>query len=220
MSAVELLTWARGPGLQLAVAIFLLGITVRIVEMWLLRRATDHAVARNPNIMATGWRTVWHRSLPAPGLLKRAPLVFIGGYIFHLGFLITLVFFVPHIELFRGLFGFGWPGLSSALIDVITMISMIALVALLVHRLVDPVRRFLSHSGDYIAWAVTFLPLLTGYLAVHRLALPYTQMLAIHILSVELLLVVLPFTKLIHTFTVFFSRWYNGAIAGRKGVAS
>jgi hypothetical protein len=37
---------------------------------------------------------------------------------------------------------------------------------------------------------------------------------------VELLLVVLPFTKLIHTFTVFFSRWYNGAIAGRKGVAS
>ena len=220
MSAIELLTWARGPGLQIAVAIFLLGITVRIVEMWLLRRATDHAVARNANTMAAGWRTVWHRSLPAPGLMQRVPLVYIGGYVFHLGFVIVLVLFVPHIKLFQGLFGFGWPGLPSSLIDVIAMLSMIALIALLVHRLVDPVRRFLSNSGDYIAWAVTFLPLLTGYLAVHRLALPYTQMLAIHILSVELLLVVLPFTKLIHTFSVFFSRWYNGAIAGRKGVAS
>ena len=50
--------------------------------------------------------------------------------------------------------------------------------------------------------------------------LPYTQMLAVHILSVELLLIVLPFTKLIHMFTLFLSRWYNGAMAGRKGVAS
>jgi nitrate reductase gamma subunit len=60
---------------------------------------------------------------------------------------------------------------------------------------------------------------LTGYLAVKHLLLPYTTMLAIHILSVELFLVMLPFTKLIHTFTVFVSRWYNGDISGRKGVA-
>jgi hypothetical protein len=33
-------------------------------------------------------------------------------------------------------------------------------------------------------------------------------------------MVVLPFTKLMHTFTVFISRWYNGAIYGRRGVQS
>jgi nitrate reductase gamma subunit len=37
---------------------------------------------------------------------------------------------------------------------------------------------------------------------------------------VELLLVVFPFTKLTHAFTVFIARWYNGAIFGRKGVES
>ena len=33
-------------------------------------------------------------------------------------------------------------------------------------------------------------------------------------------LVLLPFTKLFHTFSLFISRWYNGDFFGRKGVAS
>jgi nitrate reductase gamma subunit len=48
----------------------------------------------------------------------------------------------------------------------------------------------------------------------------YTLMLALHLFSVELLLVLLPFTKLFHTFSLFISRWYNGDFFGRKGVAS
>ena len=71
-----------------------------------------------------------------------------------------------------------------------------------------------------MAWTVTFLPLLTGYMAYHHLLLDYTLMLAVHILSVELLLVVFPFTKLTHMATLFISRWYNGEWFGRKGVAS
>jgi nitrate reductase gamma subunit len=43
-------------------------------------------------------------------------------------------------------------------------------------------------------------------------------MLALHILSAEILLVVLPFTKLFHAFTLFGSRWYNGSANARKGV--
>jgi nitrate reductase gamma subunit len=37
---------------------------------------------------------------------------------------------------------------------------------------------------------------------------------------VELLMVVFPFTKLMHVFTILFARWYNGAMAGRRGVKS
>ena len=90
----------------------------------------------------------------------------------------------------------------------------------LVDRLTNPVKRLLSGFGDYLAWTITLLPLLTGYLAVNHLLLEYTLMLAIHILSVSLLLALLPFTKLFHTFSAFASRWYNGNIFGRKGVAS
>jgi len=219
MTAEAFLAWTRGPGMQVALGIFFLGITIRIVEMLMIGRKPDLAVARKSGT-AAGWRTIFHRSLPTPGMVKREPLVFLGGYIFHVGFFLVLLFSVPHIELFHGVWGYRWPGLPRWLIDISAILSIGALVALLVHRLVDPVRRFLSRSGDYFSWAVTILPLVTGYFATHHMVLPYTQMLAVHILSVELLLVVIPFTKLIHTFTLFLSRWYNGAIAGRKGVAS
>jgi len=106
------------------------------------------------------------------------------------------------------------------LIDASVVAAIIALAVLLAHRLNNPVKRKISGFGDYLAWAVTLLPLLTGYLAIHHLLFEYTLMLALHIFSVELLLVLLPFTKLFHTFSVFASRWYNGDFFGRKGVAS
>jgi nitrate reductase gamma subunit len=219
MSGPELLLWARGTGLQIAVAIFVFGLLVRFVELWLLGRKTDLSVAR-ANPMKPGLRTVVSRSLPMPGALKHAPLVFLGGYIFHIGFLLTLLFYVPHIHFLRSIFGFGWPGLPPFLIDVIGLVTIATLIALLVQRFTDPVRRFLSRADDYVAWTVTFLPLLSGYAAFHRLGTDFTTMLALHILSVELLLIVIPFTKLMHMFTFVLARWYNGAIAGRKGVAS
>ena len=45
-------------------------------------------------------------------------------------------------------------------------------------------------------------------------------MLALHILSVELLMVVAPFTKLTHMFSFVTSRWYQGYKAGHRGVES
>jgi hypothetical protein len=45
-------------------------------------------------------------------------------------------------------------------------------------------------------------------------------MLTLHLLSVELLLIAIPFTKLAHMLTTFSARWYNGAVAGYKGMQS
>ncbi len=217
MNGPELLLWARGTGLQIAVAIFLFGLLVRFAELWLLGRKTDLSAAR-ADVVGPGLRTVFSRSKPMPGALKQAPLVFIGGYVFHIGFLVTLLFYVPHIHFLRSILGFGWPGLPPFLIDVLGLVTIATLIALLVTRFTDPVRRFLARADDYVAWTVTFLPLLTGYAAFHRLVADYTLMLALHVLSVELLLIVIPFTKLMHMFTFVVARWYNGAIAGRKGV--
>jgi nitrate reductase gamma subunit len=217
MTSVELLNWARGPGLQIGVAIFVLGIVARLVEMWLIGRKTDLSVPRQGGF-GPGLRTVFSRSLPAPGLMKRSGLVYIAGYVFHIGFLITLLFYAPHILLLSGAVGFSWPAVSNGVIDIAAIVSIAALVALLVHRIIDPVRRYLSGFGDYLSWAIATAPLVTGYMAFHHLWLPYTNLLTLHILTVELLLVLLPFTKLIHAVTFLISRGYNGAIAGRKGV--
>lgn len=213
MSAIELLNWARGPALQVAMIIFIIGMVIRVLEVWLLGRKKDLSEARG-NAVAAGWRTILTRSVPPPGMWSHL----IAGYIFHIGFLIALLFFVPHILFFKDIFGIRWPGLPNGLIDAVTIVTLAAMAYTLFIRISDPVRRMLSNFDDYFAWLVTFLPLLTGYLAFHRHAGDYTLMLALHIMSVNVLLIAFPFTKLTHAATLFLARWYNGAIAGRKGV--
>jgi nitrate reductase gamma subunit len=219
MNHLDLLTFARGSALNWALMVFVAGIVLRLFEIFGLGRKADLARPRS-NTPGSGWRTMFTRSLPAEGMLKRDPVTYIGGYVFHFGLLLAIFFFAPHIEFFRSMTGLGWPSLPTALVDASVVAAIAALGVLLAHRLNNPVKRMLSGFGDYLAWAVTLLPLLTGYLAYHHLLLEYTLMLALHLFSVELLLVLLPFTKLFHTFSVFISRWYNGDIFGRKGTAS
>lgn len=213
MTALELLTWARGPALQAAIVIFIVGMILRVLEVLLLGRKQNFS-APGGNGFSGGLRTVFSRSVPVGGTWKQH----LAGYLWHIGFIVVLLFYSPHILLFKEGFGLAWPALPTSIIDVITIVTMAALVFSLFLRFTDPVRRMLSTAGDYFSWLVTFLPLLTGYLAFHNVAADYTMMLALHIMSVNLLLVVFPFTKLTHAITFLFSRWYNGADAGRKGV--
>ena len=219
MSEVEFLLWVRGPGLVIAVAVSVLGWLLRLVEIYGTGRKGDVAPPRDPT-PGSGWRTVLSRSVPTRGMRKHSPVSLVGGYIFHLGLFITFFLSIPHIEFIRGIFGFGWPGLPSPLVDFVAVITWITLLVVLVSRLTDRVKRFLSDWADYWAWLVTFLPVLTGWMAYHHVLLSYTTMLAIHILAVEVLLISLPFGKLSHLATLWVSRWYNGDSFARKGVAS
>lgn len=219
MSHLELLTFARGSALNWALSIFVLGVVLRLFETFGLGRKADLARARS-DTPGSGWRTMFTRSMPAPGMLKRDSVTYIGGYVFHFGLFVAIFFLAAHIAFFRSMTGLAWPSLPTALVDAVVVAAMVALVVVLAHRLNSRVKRMLSGFGDYLAWTVTLLPLLTGYLSYHHLLFEYTLMLALHLFSVELLLVLLPFTKLFHTFSLFVSRWYNGEIAARKGVAS
>ncbi|MGD2083338.1 MAG: hypothetical protein PVF91_10245 [Chromatiales bacterium] len=216
---MDFLAWVRGPLFDGALVIFIVGVLWRLLEIVMLGRKRELSEPAG-NAAYGGLRTIAMRFWPEPGGLKKSAVIVIGGWVFHLGFFIALLLYVPHIELVHQAFGVSWPGLPSPVVDAATVIGMVALVVLLLHRLTDPVRRFLSTFQDYLIWAMAFLPLLTGYLAYHHIVEPYTTALALHILSVEILMVVFPFTKLMHTFTLFMGRWYNGAMAGHRGVHS
>lgn len=218
MNELQFLTWVRGTGLNIAVGVFLLGVLWRLIEIYGLGRKKDLSAPRHA-AGASGLNTVFRRSLPPEGMLKTSPVTYLGGYIFHIGLAIVVFLFAPHIKLIQSLTGLSWPGLPSQFVDLVAIITIAAMVVVLVDRINKPVKRYLSTFEDWFTWLVTFLPLLTGWLAVRHLLFPYTTMLALHILSVEILLVVLPFTKLFHAFTVFGSRWYNGTVNGHKGVA-
>lgn len=219
MTETDLLLWARGPGLQIASIIFVLGVVVRLFGILTLGRKPNLAEARG-SAMAGGLRTILTRSFPDSSTHKRSAFTHIAGYVFHIGFFVTLFLYAPHILVIDAVMGVSWPALPTPIVDATAVLTMITLVAVLLHRISDPVLRFLSRFQDYFVWFLTILPVATGYIAFHRIGLPPPTLIAVHILSVELLMIVFPFTKLMHAFTLFMARWYNGAIAGYKGVNS
>lgn len=219
MSEVEFLNWVRGSGFQLATIILVAGVIIRILEILILGRKTNLAEGKGSE-MAGGLRAIVTRSIPTPETFKRSSFTVITGYIFHIGLFITIFFYTPHILLFKDITGFGWPALPSTIVDAVTVISILSLLAILVHRFNNKVLKLLTNKEDLLVWFVTIAPLLTGYIAFHGIGMSAPMLLAIHILSVEILMVVLPFTKLTHAFTLFMARWYNGAISGYRGVES
>ena len=219
MSETEFLLWVRGPGLQIASVIFVVGVVIRLFEILILGRARDLAEPRGSALLG-GLRTVATRSFPDASTHKRSAFTHTAGYIFHIGFFVTLFLFAPHILVIEEVMGVSWPALPTTIVDATAVLTMLTLIAILLHRIGNPVLRFLSRFQDYLVWFMTIFPVFTGYIAFHRVGLPPPTLIAIHILSVELLMVVFPFTKLMHAFTLFMSRYYNGAISGYRGVNS
>jgi len=219
MTDVDFLLWVRGPAFNIALFVMLAGIVVRFMEILLMGRKTNLAEARGSE-MAGGLNTIWRRTLPDADTFRRSGFTIIAGNVFHIGLFVVIFLFVPHILVFERLSGISWAGLPSNIVDATTVVTIVALLAVLVHRIKDPVLRMLSNFSDYLAWLVTILPLITGWLAFNRVGLSGATLIGLHILSVELLMVLFPFTKLSHAFTLVLARWYNGAIAGYKGVQS
>ncbi len=215
MNEIELLTWARGPGLFWATVIMFFGLTLRLFEILSLGRPKELAEVRDSGVR-DGWMLILKRSLPE---LKHWKYI-TASYIFHIGLLVIIFFFIPHTQLFRDIFGVFWGGWPNFVIDFFAVLSIAAMIYMLAARFYDPARRILSNLSDYFAWLVTFLPIVTGYMAFHRLGMDYTTMLAVHILSVELLMISLPISKLSHVVTFALARYYTGSNNGRRGITS
>jgi len=215
----DLLMWARETGFNIALIIFAGGIVLRLTEILVLGRKKDFAPAK-ANGFSQGIKTIFTRSVPRKGVVKFAPVTYLGGYVFHIGFFIAFFFFAPHIAIFTDMLGLWWPSVGRVIIESSTALAVLALFALLYTRLTDPVRRALTTFDDYLVLLLSLLPLVTGYIAVNKLIGDPTLMLALHILSVELLMIAFPFTKLMHAVSFVFARYYNGAIQGRKGAES
>lgn len=225
---MDLLAFARGPAMQWATVIFVVGVLWRLVGIVLLRTKADLSEPRN-RASWKGLRLIALRSWPRKEFLGGTAFGEVMGYTFHIGFFVALFFYLPHLLFFedvakglldtsfRQVFGFSWPYLPGGVIYFFSAVSVAALVAVLIHRITNPVKRLISNFDDYFSWLVTFTPIVTGMLAYSHVGAPYQTLLAIHLLSVALLMVWFPFGKLMHAFTIFAARGSQGMQFERKG---
>jgi hypothetical protein len=223
---MELLEIARGPALVAAILVFVLGIAWRLAGIYRRPVRADHSALRSTQARAPALRAIVSR-MWQPRTFRDATLVgTLNAYAYHIGLFIVFFGFAPHIAFIRRLTGLAWPAAPGWLFVAAVACVFIGLLYALMARLGSPVLRLISNFDDYASWFVTMLPMVTG-MAVLTLALetPYPPApanpvpVAIHLLSVELLLVWLPFSKLAHAFLVFFSRSATGTAFARKGAS-
>ena len=206
--------FARGPLMWVAAIVFAAGVFYRMVQLFVLTRKKEPLLYAGGGTERAVGRSAEERKLERlaafqNSLLGRHPVVAIVSTVFHTCLFMAPVFLVAHNLLLYESWGFSFMSLPDAVCDVMTVILLAGGLFFLLRRLVVPQVAAVSSPYDYILLLVTTAPFLTGFFAYHQL-FDYRTVLILHMLSGELMLVAVPFTKLGHMVFFFFVRLLVG----------
>ena len=202
--------------------IMLLGLGYRVVVVvsqiaiaWF--RAADRRLPGKDIVAATlGWLMPVH-------LLRSRPLYSAASFLFHVGVIVVPLFLVGHAALLAGILPRSWPTLNSTVADGLTLACLAALVVLLMGRVAVKSARKLTRAQDVLILVALLMTVLFGFLAAHPTQSPFDAraMLLFHILGGNLVLVLMPTTKIAHcvlypfTQLLFQLGWHFPAATGR-----
>jgi len=212
---------------MVSLVVMVAGSLWRVIGIYRLGSRPDLSEPRSTRLWAGAMRGIFRRMIPRKEFRDNRRLGVFNAYVYHLGLAVIVFGYLPHIQFIGRLSSLAWPPLPAPVVYFAVGLTFVSLFIALMERLTDPVLRLLSGFDDYFSWLVVFLPLATGMIAINQAYSPGAapappldpRPLAIHLLSVELLFVWLPFGKLAHAFLVFISRGITGAALARKGAA-
>ena len=209
------LEFVEGPLWYTAVVIFLAGVTVRLIEVLAGGVKPDLATPRGSRLPGA-LRTIVTRSCTAEGFTRGATFHLVAGYMFHIGLFVLLFWAAPHVDFIKErILGFGWTPAPHWVFILAADFAFAGLILLWLRRVMHPVMRKISTFDDHAGAILTFVVMFTGCMA---LLMSHDSLRAIHMLTVCLLMIYFPFSRLMHAFTFGISRGYTGAAMARKGI--
>jgi nitrate reductase gamma subunit len=143
------------------------------------------------------------------------PLFTIVFFIFHICLIVTPVFLLAHNIILKQRFGFSLPTLPEPVSNIMTIMVVLAALFIIIRRMALPEVRILTTFYDFIILAISAAPFITGLFAFY-LAPGYNFWVMAHIISGEIMLIAIPFTKLSHFALFFMSRAQLGMDYGIK----
>jgi nitrate reductase gamma subunit len=143
-------------------------------------------------------------------LWKTDPLMTIATSVFHVCLLLIPIFLLGHNILLDQSWGVSLWSLPECFTDGLTVVLLVCAAFFLMRRLFLARVRAISSFYDYLVLFIATIPFLTGYLAYHQ-RFDYSTVMTLHILSGELMLITVPFTKLGHMLFFFLYRFLIGS---------
>ncbi|SOB59948.1 Nitrate reductase gamma subunit [Pseudodesulfovibrio profundus] len=210
---IELYNFVSGPLAWVAWGVFIVGSIYRLVTMYNLAKAKDGSSIAYMSL-PFGLRSIFRWAIPFGTLgWKSDPLMTVATFLFHIGFVLVAVFLGGHVVLWDTAFGISLPSLPTVVGDIISFVVIGACAVFAYRRVALPHVKGVTKSKDWFALILVVMPFLTGVLAYHQVG-PVLLMTTLHILAGEVLLALIPFTRLSHALFVPFTRAYMGSEFG------
>jgi nitrate reductase gamma subunit len=209
VTVASLLEFARGPLFVVTFSFMTLGLARRFLsQLWQFRLSMKR-VERGGIDVKSNVRESLLWLLPMRHLYRNRPIISLTSFVFHVGLLLVPLLLLNHIDLWRGSLGISWPGIGPELADVLTLLTVAGALVLLGFRTVDRAGRSLSKPGDYVLLLAVSAPFISGFMAMHPAFNPlsYDGVMLVHVLSSEVLFILLPTTKLSHGVLFIFDRF-------------
>jgi nitrate reductase gamma subunit len=199
--------FAKGPLFAFTFLIMTLGLArLVLIQVYSLVTGKGRRLQKAP------WKKIMTDAaswvVPVRHLIPGTKIFSTVSYLFHIGVLLVPLFLADHIVLWESFLGIGLPSIGYTLADSLTLFTIVCVIVLFAFRLFSRRLRSMSQKADYYLLIAVLVPFLSGYLAMHPSynPFPWNVMMLIHLLSAELLFVLIPFTKLAHIVLFFFDR--------------
>lgn len=204
----SVLGFAEGPLFRFAIALFVLGlfqqVVIAVVGFVRARRQAGKREVRLGQVAAATFRQM-NPLRYLTGARKGYTLLTL---LLHVGLLVVPLFLAGHVYLLSRGLGYRWPHLRMDVADALTLLTLAAALALIVARLWNGTSRAISRLQDWLLPALIAVIFASGYAMAnpqHDL-LPYPATRLLHVLSADLLLLLAPFTKIVHMVALPFSQ--------------
>jgi nitrate reductase gamma subunit len=161
-----------------------------------------------------GLRSIVNWLIPFRAVNQRKhPVLTVVTFVFHICLILLPIFVMAHVMLWEYYHGFSFASLPDSVADVMTVIVILGGLFFAVRRAALREVRFVTTWRDWLVLAVVLAPFVTGFLAYHQIG-NYKYMIIGHILSGEIWLAAIPFTRLSHMLFAPFTRAYIGSEFG------
>lgn len=209
----EIYQFVAGPMVWIAFGVFFGGSFYKFIRMLIVAYKKEPFIY---SIMSFKYslRSILHWITPFGTVNMRLhPVLTVVTYIFHLCLFIAPIFLLAHVVLLDVNLGISWWVIPEPVADVMTVLVIAACVFFLVRRLKSPEVRFVTSASDFVILAIVAAPFITGFWAYHQFP-GYAPALILHIISGEIMLMAIPFTRLSHMIFSVFTRAYIGSEFG------
>ncbi|NNL77938.1 MAG: nitrate reductase [Desulfobacterales bacterium] len=209
----SLYNFVSGPLAWLAFIIFIGGSLYRLTNLIILVHKKEKFIFSYLSLRY-GLRSILRWSTPfATENMRRHPALTIVAFAFHICLILTPIFLLAHVTLVEESWNFSWWAVPDGAAEIMTVIVIASCVFFLVRRLVSPEVKYVTSASDYIILAIVAAPFITGILAYYQW-FGYQIFLIFHILTGEIMLVAIPFTRLSHMLFAPLTRAYMGSEFG------